>query len=414
MTAPGVAVPGQPGRQSSNDFLLLQREFVDYSRVHDSCVTQAGKLRGVQRLLIHSWLAEVTLQLGQLGRMIAQLVDGDGKPAPLLERAWSRLDEIKSALSPAILRREGVPIPPDELTNIGAVSGRLIVVMMFLVLQLIAAASLVGFAALTFGASDPQTSLTREQWEERAAARAEVAQVRLMAEAARAADTNRARSARDTSSGHDSSAARAALGPDPARLRAAVEGLVANLGTMRLADRDLKLANRQLDQVLVALDDADFASAAKTLVALENALAGNAGDAPPSPILIILLGSVLGMLTITVHLNWKFRNRWDTVGFIPWYLTRLVAAPVISLAALGLLFQVAFTTDLTSATDITSLGLRGATPFTIFSVAIISGLFSNKVYDWLRGLLTTAATPRPPRPGTVPGNATTNPQDGTE
>ena len=101
------------------------------------------------------------------------------------------------------------------------------------------------------------------------------------------------------------------------------------------------------------------------------------------------------------------RNRWDTVGFIPWYLTRLVAAPVISLAALGLLFQVSFTTDLTTATAVTALGLRGASPFTIFSVAIISGLFSNKLYDWLRGMLTSAAAPRPSRPGTVPDNSTT-------
>jgi hypothetical protein len=71
------------------------------------------------------------------------------------------------------------------------------------------------------------------------------------------------------------------------------------------------------------------------------------------------------------------------------------------LAALGLLFQVSFTTDLTTAGEITALGLRGASPLTIFAVAVISGLFSNRAYDWLRGLVASGSSPRPTRPGTT-------------
>ena len=108
--------------------------------------------------------------------------------------------------------------------------------------------------------------------------------------------------------------------------------------------------------------------------------------APPSIIILTILGSLLGMITITIHLNWKFRNRWDTVGFLPWYITKLIAAPAISLAAVGLLSQVTFTKDLGSATGIGSLGLMGASPMLVFSVAILAGLFSNRVFDWLRSI----------------------------
>lgn len=125
-----------------------------------------------------------------------------------------------------------------------------------------------------------------------------------------------------------------------------------------------------------------------------------------------MLGSLLGMITITIHLNWKFRNRWDTVGFLPWYITKLIAAPVISLCAVGLLSQVMFTKDLTTSTSFTNLGLLGASPLLMFSVAILTGLFSNRVFDWLRSLAdsTTAAA------GAKPTNTTPVPadEDGSE
>jgi hypothetical protein len=192
--------------------------------------------------------------------------------------------------------------------------------------------------------------------------------------------------------------------PDASQLRAQVEGVAATLASIRLAERDLRLANRYLENVLEAMDKPDYVESARLLQELETALGGDVTDAPPSPIRLIILGSLLGMLTITIHLNWKYRNRWDTIGFLPWYLTRLLAAPVISLALLGLLFQVSFTTDLTTSENFTSLGLRGAAPLTIFAVAIVSGLFSNLAFDWLRALIVgqaTAAT-RPPSRTTEP------------
>jgi hypothetical protein len=327
---------------------------------------------------------------------MAQLEDSNGGPAPELETAWRRLEEVITALSPAVTE------PETSQVRIGPVAGRLVMVMAFLLFQLIVAAALLGWVVLSFGRSDPQTTLTREQWEERAGAIAEIGHVQLVAEeAARAASAGGGQTAATPPSASTDTLVDQLLGPDASALRATVEGLVATLTGMRLAERDLRLANRYLDNVLVALDEPDFAEAARLLAALNGALAGDPRDAPASPIPLILMGSVLGMLTITIHLNWKFRNRWDTVGFLPWYVTRLIAAPVISLAALGLLFQVSFTTDLTTAAEITALGLRGASPLTIFAVAVISGLFSNRVYDWLRGLLAASSSPRPTRPGAM-------------
>jgi hypothetical protein len=110
-------------------------------------------------------------------------------------------------------------------------------------------------------------------------------------------------------------------------------------------------------------------------------------------------------------LNWKFRNRWDTVGFLPWYITKLIAAPVISLCAIGLLSQLTFTRDLSTATGLTNLGLVGASPMLTFSVAILTGLFSNRVFDWLRSLAESTTSTAGIRPGT--GAGSTNPTSET-
>lgn len=377
------------------DFELLRAEFERQQLIHAACVAQVPELGLLRRLLAQPWLAEIRLQLVQLGRMVAQLEDRLGAPPDKLDTAWRRLEEVIAALSAAVVGTSTTE------TRLAPVAGRLMVVMSFLALQVTAAAAVLGWVLLTFGRSDPQTTLTREQWEERAAARAEIGHVRLMAE-----EASRVAGARDTASPGDSATrARDSVasveppGPDPAVMRASVEGLVATLTGMRLAERDLRVANRYLENALSVLDEADFAETARGLATLEAAFAGDEADRPVSPIRLIVLGSLLGMLTITIHLNWKFRNRWETVGFLPWYLTRLVAAPVLSLAALGILFQVSFTTDLTAATEFTALGLRGASPLTIFSVAVISGLFSNRVYDWLRQRIEPKANPRPPRPG---------------
>jgi hypothetical protein len=104
------------------------------------------------------------------------------------------------------------------------------------------------------------------------------------------------------------------------------------------------------------------------------------------------------MITITIHLNWKFRNRWDTAGFLPWYATKIVAAPVITLAAAGFLTQVRFTLDSTAKGDVSELGLLGASPLLMFGIAIVTGLFSNRMFDWLKGIATQVTGASGPRP----------------
>lgn len=384
----------------SHEFDALKTQAQRYSDVYRESARQAQDLSWVKRLLAHSWLGEIKLQMLRLERMIAQLEDaGTPLPEKLLKAAWGCLGDVAAALNPAAIPSPDPNAPPGA--DIKPVAGRLLTVLLFLLLQIAGAVVLLWFVLRLFGNTDPQTLLTREQWEERDAAYAEIGFYRRALEVADSARKRAAKLCSDTASAaaDTSQACQDALdGSDAATLRASVEELVATLGGMRLGDRDLRRANRYLDRVLVALDDDDITQAKQSLTELYNQFASSPGDAPPSSIRLIVLGSLLGMLTITIHLNWKFRNRWNTVGFLPWYATRLVAAPILSLAALALLFQVTFTTDLTAATDFAALGLRGADPLTIFAVAVISGLFSNRVYDWLRQIV-GAGRKTPTRPG---------------
>ena len=105
-------------------------------------------------------------------------------------------------------------------------------------------------------------------------------------------------------------------------VRAEVENLAASLPQAGLATTDLRTANVWLDTALVALDKDP----------------PGYGEAPPRS------RSSTACSPPTrrgrrrrsshhrsrqparddhdhLHLNWKFRNRWDTVGFLPWYIT---------------------------------------------------------------------------------------------
>lgn len=405
-TPPRVTTPPR-------DFELLRQTFEGQRQLYAECVAEVSKLSWFSRLLAQPWLAEIGQQQVQLQRMIAQLEDNHGGPPGRLNTAWNRLREIIAALSPAADHAPDLPLTSGVSAEkrLARVAGRLKLVLSFLLLQVIGAVAVLLWAVFTFGRSDPQTALTGEQWEQRATAKAEIGHVSQLAqEWARTAPPrpDSSRTHPDTSIVSAASAA-AFPGPDPEALRSEVEALAATLTDSRLAERDLRLANRYLEDALVLLDDADLSGAAKQLRALESAFTGDT-EKPVSPILLIVLGSLLGMLVVTIHLNWKFRNRWDTVGFLPWYLTRLIAAPVISLAALGLLFQVSFTTDLTQNGEISGLGLKGANPLTIFAVAVIAGLFSNRIYDWLRRRVESTASPQPARPGAAAPSAGEQPE----
>ena len=388
MATPGTPAPrgGRAARGAATgsnnaELALLQQKFREQEQAYKRFFEEARQLRGFTRLLVQAWLAEVHLMLAQLERRIQQLAAYASRAA--MDAAWRRFWDVLTALSPG---------------DIQAVGRRLVVVSLFLVFQIIVGVGLLSYSVSRFRQFDPQTALTREQWEERSHARAEVRRVQMtMTRAAEEAKAVPAAAA-------GGAAAPATPAPDTSLLRGEVEALASTLSEMRLASRDLRLANLSLDDVLGDLnkEPADLADAAKVLGELDKALE-TPGSPPPPPISMIVLGSLLGMITITIHLNWKFRSRWNTLGFIPWYLTKLVGAPVISLAVVGLLFQVSFTADLSTATGISALGLRGASPILIFAVSIITGLFSNKMFEWLRGLADArVATMRPPTPEASP------------
>jgi hypothetical protein len=397
-----------------NDLELLRTRFAEQQKLYLACAAQARELWWVSRLLVQAWLAEIELMIAQLERRVVQL--GSAASPIGMDAAWQRYYDVLTALSPA------APAPASERVDVRAVGWRLLVVIAFLLFQIALAIFLVSAAVDRFKNFDPQSALTREQLEERAQASAEINRVRFDLERA-AADLTRATAAAaappagapappPTPGAAPAPAAPAP--PDLSVVRAEVESLVSTLTDMRLADRDLRLANLRIDSVLAGLDKEppDYAGGAAVLSELASAFRPNPQDVPPDPMSLILLGSLLGMITITIQLNWKFRNRWDTIGFLPWYLTRLVAAPVISWAAMGLMFQVSFTADL-SATggNVGTLGLRGASPLLIFAIAILTGLFSNLIFDWLRSRINaTAAGTRQAQPTTK----TTPPPEGQE
>lgn len=385
----GRPARGAAGAAANAELALLQQKFREQDQAYQQFAAQVGQLRGITRLLVQAWLAEIRLMLAQLERRLQQLTTSSNRAG--MDAAWRRFWDVLSALS------------PGDLQSVGR---RLLVVSVFLLLQIAFGIGLLGYSVRLFSRFDPQTALTREQWEERAHARAEVRRVQIVM--ARAAEETKQLPSASPAPGPQQEGGQAAGAvaapanppPDTSLLRGEVEALSSTLSEMRLPERDLRLANLWLDNVLGDLnkEPADLADAAKVLTELETALATSAAP-PPAPVALIVLGSFLGMITITIHLNWKFRSRWNTLGFIPWYVTKLVGAPVISLAVVGLLFQVSFTADLAAATDISALGLRGASPLLIFAVSIITGLFSNKMFEWLRGLADArVATMRPPAP----------------
>ena len=397
MATPGIPASrgGRPARGAAGaaanaELALLQRKFREQEQAYQQFAAQVGQLRGITRLLVQAWLAEIRLMMAQLERRLQQLTASSNRAG--MDAAWRRFWNVLSALS------------PGDLQSVGR---RLLVVSLFLLLQIAAGIGLLGYSVRLFGRFDPQTALTREQWEERGHARAEVRRVQIVM--ARAAEETKQLPPASPVPGpqqEGGQAASAVAAPDTSLLRGEVEALASTLSEMRLPERDLRLANSWLENVLGDLnkEPADLADAAKILTELETALATSA-EPPPAPVALIVLGSLLGMITITIHLNWKFRSRWNTLGFMPWYVTKLVGAPVISLAVVGLLFQVSFTADLAAATDISALGLRGASPLLIFAVSIITGLFSNKMFEWLRGLAgARVATMRPPAPAATASN----------
>ena len=365
-------------------------------KTYDRCDITA--LPRWKRILVQAWLSEVGLLIERLQRDVIQLQEG--KPSQVgLRQAWARYWQVFTALSPVAQPARSAESHGDPvLGGLRLVANRLTIVFFFLLMQLAAGAALIVFAVRLFAGFDPQTTLTAQQWQARGPARAQVHSVTALLNDAQ----------------RQAAAPAAADGSDVSLRRADVENLAASLPELGLATSDLRTANVWLDSALVALDKEPpaYGEAAAALQELERILTSNREKPPPSIIALTVLGSLLGMITITIHLNWKFRNRWDTVGFLPWYLTKLIAAPIISLCAIGLLAQVTFTRALGTASGFPSLGLLGASPLLIFSVAILTGLFSNRVFDWLRSLADSTTASAGVRPSTTTTITTSNDDPG--
>jgi len=373
---------------------FLQHQVEEQVNVYYSCNTKT--LHGLRRTLVQAWLSEVGLNVQKLQRDLVQL--SSTTPSQVgLRQAWSRYWQVFTALSPVSERwrssqgADAAARATAVAEGLSAVGNRLLIVLLFLGGQIAIALVLLAFVLQLFSNFDPQTTLTRQQWSARGPARTQIHRVRTMLESAA---RQPATPAAATPPAGSTPPAPPTSGPNLIALRGEVEGLAASLPELGLATSDLRTANAWLDEVLADLDrePPDYAAAARALTDLESILGVQDGSEPPSLVAISVLGSLLGMITITIHLNWKYRNRWDTVGFLPWYATKLIGAPVISLSAIGLLSQVTFTKDLGGATGIADLGLLGASPLLLFSVAILTGLFSNRVFDWLRSLADTAAS----------------------
>jgi hypothetical protein len=379
----------------------LKRKVAIQQQAYDAC--DPGALGWLQRTLAEAWLSEVGLLLERLQRDVVQL-ESENPSRNGLQQAWGRYLQVFSALGPistSMRQDEPGDAGPDGATaGLRSVARRLLMVLVFLGLQIIGAVLLLLFTLSLFSTFNPQTALTGEQLDARSLVRSHVTRIervvdteaqRVVAEPpASPAATVPAPTNQSPSVPHEDP-------PNVAAVRGEIEGLAASLEELRLATRDATSINLWLQSALVSIDSdpPDFASAKSNLASLAELLVVSADNAPPSLFTLTVLGSLLGMITITVHLNWKFRNRWDTVGFLPWYLTKLIGAPVLSIAAIGFMSQFTFTKNLNEASGFSNLGLRGADPLLIFSVAILTGLFSNRVFEWLKEIAQGAANGKP-------------------
>lgn len=125
---------------------------------------------------------------------------------------------------------------------------------------------------------------------------------------------------------------------------------------------------------------------------------------PPARIFeikLVVLGSLLGMLAITTHLNWKFRHRWDALGFLPWYAVKLLGAPIITLTVFGLLSSVSF--------GGVALPLNTGPRSVVFAFALLTGMFSNSVYNFLKDKAATTFAAGGPQQDTPKDPKPTNP-----
>ena len=383
----------------------LKSKVAQQQAVFDAC--DPSKLEGYRKTLAETWLAEVGLLLERLQRDVVQL-SVDKPPDVGMQQAWGRYWQVYSALGPisATIRSAGEDRVAAATLGLRSVANRLLLVMRFLIFQMVLAIGLLGYTVWLFSSFNPQTAFTGEQLEARQLVRSHILRIAKIVEreAQRAAAELSALATNSNPSTPSNASPNAphAESPNVAAVRGEIEGLAASLEELRLAQRDATTINLWLQSALVSIDGdpPDFESARASLNGLADLLAATEDTEAPSLIRLTVLGSLLGMITITIHLNWKFRNRWDTLGFLPWYLTKLIGAPILSIAAVGLMSQFTLTKNLSESTGVSSLGLRGADPLLLFSIVILTGLFSNRVFDWLKevaqGVTTTA------KPGGAP------------
>lgn len=391
------------------EFEHLKQEVERQTTVFRAC--NPGALRGIRRTLIEAWLAEIGVLVQRLQRDVVQLTVADPPPVGM-RQAWARFQQVFSALGPVSHAMRPNLTPDEEVKAatgaLRSVASRLLFVLGFLVAQIVVAVGLLLFTLDQFSSIDLRTALTVDQVDGRRLVLAHADRIRTMLEVEQ--KTAAARPPSSTAGGTTPSNTSPAESHDevPA-LRGEIEGLAAALDEMPLVARDKVTANSWLQAALSALDrePPDYASAMSALGQMSTALAVTTANAAPPLLTLVTLGSLLGMITITIHLNWKWRNRWDTVGFLPWYVTKLIGAPVLSMAAVALMSQFTFVTDLNEASGFSDLGLRDADPLLIFGMAIVTGLFSNRVFDWLKEATQGPAERRP-------ANAAANNQQAAE
>ena len=397
------------------EFQKLKEGVEFQQQVFDAC--DPGQLKGYRKTLAETWLSETGLALAQLQRDVARLAV-DKPPAIGMNQAWARYQQVYTALSPIASTMHGNVTADAATRGLLSVANRLMFILRFLIAQMVLAIVLLAYTAYLFSSFNPQTALMGEQLEARKVIRAHVQRIEKIVDReeqrARTAAQQAPANTTPSTPSNSSPSAPHAESPNVAAVRGEVEGLAAALEEMRLAQRDLQTINLWLDSVLVSIDadPPDFESAKGSLRGLADLLAITGESKAPSLIRLTMLGSLLGMITITIHLNWKFRNRWDTVGFLYWYAAKLIGAPVLSIAAVGLLSQFTLTKNLNDASSgFSDLGLRGADPLLFFSIMILTGLFSNRLFDWLRAFAESKANQA--KPGGAPPQTETAAADGT-
>jgi len=205
----------------------LKKQVARQQAAYDAC--DPGSLPTMRRMLAEAWLPEVGLLLERVQRDVVEL-SVEHPPAVGMRQAWSRYYQVFTALGP-IATGVRDDATPDErkaaaARGLRSVANRLMLVMIFLTAQLVAAVFLISFMLSLFSTFNPQTALSGEQLEARKLVQTHVQRIeQIVDREARIAAQQQPAPAASATAPTNSSPTAPHDNPNVAAVRGEIEGL---------------------------------------------------------------------------------------------------------------------------------------------------------------------------------------------